>query len=51
VDPYQNHQKFSGLEVVEKEFWGAHIVHTLGLGLGRTGVGSGLIPYVSRSSQ
>ncbi len=35
------------LQDLEREFWCVDNVHTLGLGLGRTEVGSGRIPRVS----
>lgn len=36
-----------GLNALKPPVWGVDIVHTLGFGSGRTGVGSGRIPYVS----
>lgn len=38
-------------ERFEARKWRVHIVHAWGLGLDRTGVGPGRIPYVSRNSQ
>jgi hypothetical protein len=35
----------------QRRIWGVHIVHTLAVGLGRTGVGLGRIPHVSGGVQ
>jgi hypothetical protein len=40
-----------GWNAQEREFGSVHIVHTFGVGLGRTGVGSGRIPHVSGGVQ